>query len=210
MVNVSLHQFGINSFMNYSALYTRLIESRQRLNRQYSTYCGYERHHILPKSLGGSNKKENLVVLTPREHCLAHMILAKMYEGEQKAKMCFALISLAKLRNKNRQFITSREYDRLRRAHYAALQDPDYKAWRSAITKAQWTPERRAAVSAKTKEQWINGPKRESFSSDAYRKKKSEQMKERWQNPAYIKEQSDRTTEQWKDPSRRLNRAKKA
>lgn len=194
--------------MDYCSLYKRFIESRQQLNRKFFTNCGYEKHHIIPKSLGGSNKKENIVVLTPREHCLAHIILAKMYSGEEKAKMCYALISLAKFRNKNRESITSREYERLRKAHYAALQDPDYKAWRSAITKAQWTPERRAAVAAKAKEQWANGPKREAFASEEYRSKKSKQMKERWQDPDYQKFISESAKEQWKDPARRPTRNK--
>lgn len=49
----------------------------------------YEKHHITPKSLGGSNKNENLVFLTGREHFVAHMLLAKIYGGGmwQAAKM---------------------------------------------------------------------------------------------------------------------------
>lgn len=43
---------------------------------------GYvERHHILPRSLGGSDDSSNLVALTAREHFVAHMLLAKMYGG---------------------------------------------------------------------------------------------------------------------------------
>jgi 5-methylcytosine-specific restriction endonuclease McrA len=37
---------------------------------------GYkEIHHILPKSLGGSNDKSNLVELTAREHYIVHMLI---------------------------------------------------------------------------------------------------------------------------------------
>lgn len=192
--------------MDYSIIYTRFISSRQSLNRVWKTNSGFEKHHIVPKSLGGSNKKDNLVVLTPREHCFAHMLLARMYTGEQKAKMCYALISLARFRNKNRQSITSREYDRLRKAHYAATQDPDYKAWRSTITKAQWTPERRAAVSAKAKEQWRNGPKRDVFGSEEYKQKRSKIMKDRWTDPSYQELISNSAKAQWKDPLRRPSR----
>lgn len=189
--------------MNYTRIYNQLVESRVALSRPFTTGCGLERHHILPKALGGSNAKSNIVVLTPREHCLAHMLLARMYTGVAKGKMCYALIALAKLRNKNRTAITSREYERLRKAHYAATMDPDYRALRSANTAKQWTPERRAAVAEKARQQWATGPKRESFGSDAYRTKKSQQMKERWQDLAYQQQVSERVTAQWQDPTKR-------
>ena len=35
-------------------------------------------HHIIPRSEGGSNKKENLVELPPRAHHLAHLCLIKL------------------------------------------------------------------------------------------------------------------------------------
>lgn len=35
----------------------------------------YEKHHIIPKWMGGSDKKENLVLLTAREHYLCHYLL---------------------------------------------------------------------------------------------------------------------------------------
>lgn len=38
----------------------------------------FEKHHIVPKSMGGSNKKENLVALTIKEHRLCHILLTKM------------------------------------------------------------------------------------------------------------------------------------
>jgi hypothetical protein len=50
-----------------------------------------EKHHILPKCLGGDDSPNNLVSFTLREHYLAHLILSKMYEGEAKKKMLFAL-----------------------------------------------------------------------------------------------------------------------
>lgn len=187
----------------YTRYYNQLVESRIQFKREFKTGCGFEKHHIIPKSLGGSNAKSNLVIFTPREHCLAHMLLAKMYSGSAKAKMITAVASMVQLRNKNRSSITTREYERLRKAHSIAVMDPEYRAYRSELTRKQWTPERRASVAKKAKHQWKTGPKREIFSSDAYRNKKSQQMKQRWQDPEYIKEQSDRTTQQWRDPTKR-------
>lgn len=46
---------------------------------------GYvEKHHILPRCLGGLDNKENLVNLYPEEHYLAHLLLCKIYPGNQK------------------------------------------------------------------------------------------------------------------------------
>jgi hypothetical protein len=43
---------------------------------------GYsEKHHIVPRSHGGSNKKDNLITLTPRQHFIAHRMLWKAYGG---------------------------------------------------------------------------------------------------------------------------------
>jgi len=43
---------------------------------------GYsEKHHIVPRSHGGSNKKDNLIALTPRQHFIAHRMLWKAYGG---------------------------------------------------------------------------------------------------------------------------------
>lgn len=64
--------------MNYALAYQRLIAHAQ----QRVCVNGYvERHHILPKALGGSDDSSNLVALTAREHFIAHMLLAKMHGG---------------------------------------------------------------------------------------------------------------------------------
>jgi hypothetical protein len=62
--------------MNYQKHYDLLIEKAKiRLN-----VTGYkEKHHIRPKCIGGTNEKENLVILTAEEHYIAHLLLAKIY-----------------------------------------------------------------------------------------------------------------------------------
>lgn len=79
--------------MDYQKHYKNLINTRKLLIRN-KEYGIYEKRHILPKSLGGTNKKENLVLLTPKEHYIAHLLLAKMYIGKDKAKMCYALLCM--------------------------------------------------------------------------------------------------------------------
>lgn len=66
--------------MNYKRIYDELIAYAKNRNN----VTGYkERHHIIPKSMGGSNDKNNLVNLTAREHFIAHMCLALIYGGTQ-------------------------------------------------------------------------------------------------------------------------------
>ena len=66
--------------MNYGLIYTKLIErAKGRASVGYT-----ERHHIIPKCMGGTDVVDNLVSLYPEEHYLAHLLLCKMYVGNQK------------------------------------------------------------------------------------------------------------------------------
>ncbi len=85
----------------YYSWYLALIDKAK--NRSISGYV--ERHHIVPKSFGGINHKNNLVALTFREHFIVHWLLVKCTEGEEKRKMQYALIRLG--RRKSGQTIRS-------------------------------------------------------------------------------------------------------
>jgi len=50
----------------------------------------YDRHHIIPKSLGGDNHPSNIVKLTHREHFVCHRLLIHMVENSLRYKMAFA------------------------------------------------------------------------------------------------------------------------
>jgi hypothetical protein len=65
--------------MDHTKQYNLLICKARNRGLAADTY--YEKHHVVPKSLGGSNSKSNLVYLTGREHFVAHMLLAHMYGG---------------------------------------------------------------------------------------------------------------------------------
>jgi hypothetical protein len=61
-----------------------------------------EAHHIIPKSLGGTNDISNIAHLTPREHFIAHAMLTKMViEKKHKRSMAFAFTLMKKTNNKN-------------------------------------------------------------------------------------------------------------
>lgn len=69
--------------MNYSRIYKHLIENA--LARNSKKVKGFHEHHILPVSLGGGDEKENLVVLSWREHFLAHALLWKIFRNKETA-----------------------------------------------------------------------------------------------------------------------------
>ena len=64
----------------YINTYNNLMRDRQKRGLSKSKLDFYtEKHHILPKSLGGTNDKDNLVLLTFREHIIAHLLLARIH-----------------------------------------------------------------------------------------------------------------------------------
>ena len=69
--------------MDYQKIYDNLI--RKRLENPPTEK--FERHHIVPRSLGGSDDKDNIVKLTLREHYIAHLLLCK--NSSRNAKLLF-------------------------------------------------------------------------------------------------------------------------
>lgn len=65
--------------MRYALHYDALIRRAQARGGMADVYM--ERHHIVPRALGGGNQKSNLVSLTAREHFVAHLLLARIYGG---------------------------------------------------------------------------------------------------------------------------------
>lgn len=98
----------------YTSIYYKIINRANTRILPKDTYN--ERHHIIPKSLGGSNEKNNLVRLTGREHLICHLLLIRMTTGIHKAHMVNAAWAMANLENKgqNRVRLSSRQYATLR------------------------------------------------------------------------------------------------
>jgi hypothetical protein len=99
--------------MNYRKIYYKIIE-----NRKQNLYIGYtESHHILPRSLGGSDEKDNLVDLSAKEHFICHLLLTKMYEKNtpEYFKMIKAFMMMLKCKSENqKRFMSSKNYSVIR------------------------------------------------------------------------------------------------
>lgn len=85
----------------------------------------YERHHIVPKSLGGSNENSNLVKLSPKEHFVCHRLLVKMLSGKNRLKMSRALYLMS--HSGKHSFASSKGYETARMMFIESCKGP--KNW---------------------------------------------------------------------------------
>lgn len=83
-LNLKYQEFSMSHFSErHYSRYTSFIQSRQKRTISDGAYC--EKHHILPRSLGGSDEPDNIIELTAREHYIAHLMLWKTYGGTMSA-----------------------------------------------------------------------------------------------------------------------------
>ena len=97
----------------YTNWYFSII-SKARSRLLFSEYT--ESHHIIPKSLGGSNDVSNLINLTAKEHFICHLLLTKMVDGESKRKMIYACWAMSnqKRPDQHRHQVSSNLYKIIR------------------------------------------------------------------------------------------------
>lgn len=92
----------------YTTWYYDIIKrSRSRILDGY-----IEKHHIIPKSMGGPNSKENIAILTAREHFVCHLLLVQMTENNNRIKMLHAYMMMSgkKLYNSKSYKVLREEY----------------------------------------------------------------------------------------------------
>jgi hypothetical protein len=121
--------------MDYHVVYNKIVQRAQ--DREIDPEFRYEQHHIVPRSLGGSDNADNLVMLTPREHYLCHALLVKMNTGQARHKMLYAFNAM-RMSNEYQDRITSRLYEYFKHELYEVyskqmlennpMHDPEHKA----------------------------------------------------------------------------------
>lgn len=101
--------------MDYLKVYYSLIEQAKSKNRQkVKNGPYYESHHVIPKCLGGSDKKENRVLLTAKEHYMAHRLLCKIYPNSPGLRKAFWILMNAKGKDQVRHVTSARIYETFR------------------------------------------------------------------------------------------------
>ena len=89
--------------MNYQEHYDKLVSRA----KERKLDCYSESHHIIPKCMGGTDDKDNLVQLSAREHFIAHLLLMKIYPksyGLVKAIQMMCAASGNQERSMNRMY----------------------------------------------------------------------------------------------------------
>ena len=109
--------------MDYQKIYNNLIKTRSGQCLLINEY--YEKHHIVPRCLGGTDDEQNLIRLTYREHFIAHWLLVKIYKNHLGINYAF-LCMLRKQPNGER-ILTSKRYEIIKRNF------SDFKKWHSKI-----------------------------------------------------------------------------
>lgn len=103
----------------YLKRYNKLIEHYKSLVLKGIV----EKHHIIPKCMGGDNSKENLVRLTPKAHYVAHHLLHKAYPDNIKLAHAFGMMLSTKER-----VPTAALYEKARIALYEAANTEEGKS----------------------------------------------------------------------------------
>lgn len=153
--------------MNYQRIHNQFIADRRAKESELIASGVYvERHHVLPKSLGGGNEPENLIALTAGDHFFAHELLARVHGGH----MWLPLIRMAKMPPQTSFSGVSRErfaYHIARRKHAEFL---SRKLKGKRMGGVIWTAEYREKWSEYQKQ---NNPMRH----ETYRKRVSDSLK---------------------------------
>lgn len=94
----------------YSKLYFKIVQTKSN-----DTYT--EKHHIIPRSLNGSDEQSNIAIISAREHFICHYLLTKMFK--KKSPEYFKMIKafmIMKSESKNQtRYLNSRLFESLRK-----------------------------------------------------------------------------------------------
>lgn len=104
--------FILKKYMNYKNHYDKLIEKAQHRILPENVYS--ERHHIIPKCLGGDNNKTNIVRLLPKEHYIAHLLLFNLYPNNKSLAYSFWMMSNGSKKNKRNYRVSGKIYEEIR------------------------------------------------------------------------------------------------
>jgi len=180
----------------YERWYTELIYTRKLRILPDSIYT--EKHHIVPRSLGGSDDSDNIIKLLPREHFIAHLLLARIHVGTKGMRMVHALRRMLTGGDGKRYIPNSRVYQIIRTLSMEKCSGENNPMWgRTGEDHPNYgkvyTDEQRKKIGEKSKGRtW----------TDAQRAKRKESQTAYWADPDNRKKQSEKLkqverTEEW-------------
>ena len=218
--------------------YDRLMESRKKLKRKKGDGVYYELHHIIPahyfaneqypdgRDNPAANHPSNLVLLTAKEHYIAHLLLRIF---DPCAANILAFIAMAQWnKKKGRYTVTARTYAKVKEDNSKLSSDRMEKMWQNPDTREKLmanlqrninSPENRKATSERMKDMHENNEvytqklrkvhsermtylhaNDEQFQEDRDNRG-SETMNKLWQNPGFVEDRrrdgSKQMNENW-------------
>ena len=105
--------------MTYDEFIQGIIDTRGRFGIHSEEY--HERHHIVPKCMGGTNDEENLIDLFAREHYEAHKLLALENPDNRGLQIAWLNMSTTKNQYHKREVVTAEEFEQARKACSRAM-----------------------------------------------------------------------------------------
>lgn len=157
--------------MNYKKIYDNLISK----GRNRVLNCHVERHHIIPKCMGGTDDKENLVELTPEEHYVAHQLLVKIYPENKTLIHAAVMMIPNRPSNKLYGWLRRKQSERMKESQAGSGNSQYGKRW---IHNKELKESKRIPKNDYLPEGWEEG-RILDFDANCEREKKKELRKQR-------------------------------
>ena len=173
--------------MTYNEFIDNILSTRGRFA------CGeeyHERHHIVPKCMGGSNDEDNLIDLYAREHFMAHKLLAQENPNNKELIYAWHCMSVVKRYNVDRYELSPEEYEESRIAYSNMISQVMKERLsipeNNPFYNRRHSDEAKRIIGEKSKERLSNPENNPMFGkhqTDESKKKIGEKTKERLSNP---------------------------
>jgi hypothetical protein len=198
--------------MNYKRIYDSLMTKARSENRVKGDGIYYENHHIVPRCMGGegnlSSRKPhpNLILLTAREHFIAHKLLFFIYPDN--LKLARAFWSMVSMKSKGREYrVSSREYAELQEITAKSMSgknNPLFKMEKNPFTDPDFIKKnsernRNRVVSEDTKKK-ISESRKGIKLSEEHKKTISNKLKGRIPSPEAVKKAAEKNRGKKRSP----------
>ena len=177
----------------YTAIHDKLVNSRKHLKEEWKPVgSGLERHHIVPRHIGGLDEEANYTYLTHREHIIAHWLLWKLY-GRSEDKIAYLAMNAKdikvayhsketrrKMSEAKKDFVPwnkgKKTGDKCSRKGFKFSEESKKKMSDARKGRAPWNKGKTGIYSEETRRKISEGGKGSSHSEET-KKKMSESMK---------------------------------
>ena len=174
--------------MNYQQIYDDLCAGKGK-NRNLTGKT--HKHHIIPRCISGTDDPNNLVILTLREHFIAHRLLTKIYPNH--SGLIYAVFNMSKCYHYSK--INSRTYEYLQQQYSKSASELATENWKN--------PKFRSKQLKSRKKTWqdpnIRAKQSKIINDPEFKKKQSLVMKKHWQQPEYQIKMSKIRKELWQN-----------